>query len=322
MDLLRHWFLAAVGAAILIAWLVPGPGAALPWLSGALVPVIFLAAGLGLPARELRRAVRDLRLHAAIQGTSFLLLPPLFVAAAWLLQTALAAPAALALGLIVLGCLPATITSCVVFTRQSAGDEAGAVVNAALGNLLAIGLTPGLVALWSGRHGEIDAVGTALSLIWQVAVPFAVGQLLRVRLGPWADRRRTLLGALANAVLVALIWEVFSAGFARGLAVGGGVLAALAGLILGLHAAALAVPWLVGRWLGLGRPQRVTVVVCASQKTAALGIPMIPLLLPGDPALALVTVPLLLYHPLQLATASLLAPLWVRWARAPDPQPG
>lgn len=309
----RYWFLAAVAVAIGLAWLVPGPGAAVSWLSMAVVPAIFLAAGLGLPARELGRAIRDVRLHAAIQGISFLLLPPLFVGAAWLLTALLAIPAPLGLGLIVLGCLPATITSCVVFTRQSAGDEAGAVVNAALGNLLAIGLTPVLVLVWSGRHGGLDVLGTALTLSWQVALPFAAGQVLRLRLGGWADHQRKLLASLANLCLVGLIWQVFSVGFARGLALSGGSLAALTGVVVGLHALALAVPWLVGRWLGLSRPQRVTLVVCASQKTAALGIPMIPLLLPGDPGLALVTVPLLLYHPIQLVTASLLAPVWARW---------
>jgi sodium/bile acid cotransporter 7 len=314
-HMLRHWFLFAVGLAVLAAWRLPGPGAAVPWLSWVLVPTVFLCAGLGLPGAELRRAARDWRLHAAVQGTSFLLLPPLFAAAAWLLHQA-GVPPAVTLGVVILGCLPTTITSCVIFTRQSGGDEAGAVVNAVLGNLLGIAVTPALIWLLAGHTGHIDPTGAVRALLLQVALPMAVGQVARRWLAAWAETRRSALSTLSNLCLVGVVWQAFSAGFAHGMDINGGMLALTAGAMALLHGLALLVPTGLGTRLTLDRARRVTLAVCASQKTIALGIPLIYLLLPRDPQVALVTVPLLLYHPVQLLAASIAAPRWLKWVEA------
>ena len=64
------------------------------------------------------------------------------------------------------------------------------------------------------------------------------------------------------------------------------------------------------------REERVTAMLCASQKTVALGIPLLKALLDDRPALlARVSAPLLLYHPLQLLVDSALAPALRRYAQ-------
>jgi sodium/bile acid cotransporter 7 len=48
-----------------------------------------------------------------------------------------------------------------------------------------------------------------------------------------------------------------------------------------------------------------------------MGIPLLALCYAGDPGLGLITLPLLVYHPLQLVVAASLAPWWRRWSATP-----
>jgi len=56
--------------------------------------------------------------------------------------------------------------------------------------------------------------------------------------------------------------------------------------------------------------RRRAVVFTASEKTLALGLPLAVLLFEGDPRLALVTLPLIVFHPLQLLIDAGLASRW------------
>ena len=61
---------------------------------------------------------------------------------------------------------------------------------------------------------------------------------------------------------------------------------------------------------GLGllprREDQATAMICATQKTVALGIPLLKALIPDAPLLSRLSAPLLLYHPLQLLIDSTL----------------
>jgi sodium/bile acid cotransporter 7 len=61
----------------------------------------------------------------------------------------------------------------------------------------------------------------------------------------------------------------------------------------------------------------VAATICASQKTMALGVPLVSLLFAGQGDLSLLTLPLVLYHALQLTVSGLLAPGWRRWLERP-----
>lgn len=67
-------------------------------------------------------------------------------------------------------------------------------------------------------------------------------------------------------------------------------------------------------WAGASRllhnkkPEQVTALYCSSQKSLATGLPMLTLLLEPTPyPVALCSIPLLLYHPGQLALGSIIA---------------
>jgi solute carrier family 10 (sodium/bile acid cotransporter), member 7 len=89
-----------------------------------------------------------------------------------------------------------------------------------------------------------------------------------------------------------------------------------AGLVAVTHGVFLAAAFYASGWrvFAMTRSERVAATICATQKTAALGLPMLAIIFAGDPALPILTLPLLMNHILQLVVASLLAPAWRSWA--------
>jgi sodium/bile acid cotransporter 7 len=324
----RQWFLAGLVVVLAAAALAPnvgrggGPLASQRW-QGWLVFGIFLLSGFALRRGVLKGAIRDYRLHVFVQGTSLAVAPLLFWASAHVLS-ATSLPAPLLEGFVVLGCLPTTVTSGVAFTRAAGGDEAGALFNATLGNLLGIVVTPFSILLATGRHGAVPASLVAAQLGWQVAAPVAVGQILQLAFGTRAAKVRPWLGRTGSILLLALIYVVFCDSLSRGFDVGAGDIAAAFAIAAALHAllvglafrsSALAV-------FRLSRAKRTAAVICSTQKTAALGLPLLAILYRNDASLGLVALPLLIYHPLQLVAAGSAVDAWRRFngaLRPPDP---
>jgi solute carrier family 10 (sodium/bile acid cotransporter), member 7 len=290
---------------------------------GWLVAGIFLLSGFDLRTSELGGAIRDVRLHLFVQGTSLAVAPLLFYAAARALsRTSL--PPALLEGFVVLGCLPTTVTSGVAFTRASGGDEAGALFNATLGNLLGIVVTPFSILLATGRHGSVPASTVAMQLAWQVAAPVAAGQVLQLLVGRRAAGLRPWLGRASSILLLALIYVVFCDSLSRGFNVGAGHVAAAFVLAAALHGLLVAFAFRASAlpvWR-LSRAKRTAAVICSTQKTAALGLPLLAILYRGEASVGLVALPLLIYHPLQLVVAGSAVDAWRRFngvASTPEP---
>jgi sodium/bile acid cotransporter 7 len=320
--LLKHWFLAALAADVLLALLEPRLGASGGLLRSELwvwlaTPAIFLISGLLLPSTALRQAMTHWRLHLFVQGFSLGFCTLLFGATAAAAR-ACGLPPAICLGIAVLGCLPTTITSGVAFTRAAGGDEAAALVSAALGNLGGLAVTPALL-LALGRGGTPAPVGAiVLSLLWQMVLPVVVGQVLQLALREWAQRWKKPLGNSSSVLMLLLIWAAFSTTAQRGFGVSADAVVLAIVLCVLLHAIAIACALSASgwRWLALERPTRTAATICATQKTAAMGIPLLALCYAGDPGLGLITLPLLVYHPLQLVVAASMAPWWRRWSSA------
>lgn len=76
--------------------------------------------------------------------------------------------------------------------------------------------------------------------------------------------------------------------------------------------------WGLGGALSLGPRQRVTFLLCSTQKTLALGLPLLQVVFAGRADLALLSTPLLIQHPLQLIVGSVLSPRLKAYAESDD----
>ncbi len=321
----RNWFLFVLIGALTAAACAPEPGAsggplaldhAKPWL----IAGIFLICGLTLPTRDLGVAIGGVRAHLFVQGFGFVLVPLLVLGLDPLLAWAGLAPA-LRQGLLIMACLPTTIATCVALTRAGGGDESMALCESGIGNLLGVVVTPVLVLACTGREGAVPTLEVLRKLATMVVLPLVLGQLARLPWGGWLSTRRRWFGIVTSMLLLALIYHVFCDSFARGWNVPRSHLLAVGAIVVVLHAVLLGAALSLSALpvFAFGRPQRVAATICATQKTAALGVPLLAILYADDPALPLLSAPLLMYHFLQLLVATALVPVWRRWVGVDRP---
>lgn len=320
-HLQRHWFLIALGAAVAGAMAAPDIArrdgslhleVAQPWL----VAGIFLISGLTLPTRNLRIALGRVRAHGLIQGINLIWAPLLLVIADQCGALASLSPG-LRIGALALACLPTTITSGVAFTRASGGDEALALFNATLGSLLGVLFSPLLVLALAGLHAELDRAAVLRDLAVQTILPLIIGQCARLAIAAWADARRKPLSIVSNILVLITLWHVFSTTAASGALRGSQVPAALL-IAAPLFAILFATAWWTSArpWFGLDRAGRVAAIITASQKSAALGVPMLTVLASQRADIGLLCLPIVVYHVLQLSVAGALTASWQRWVHA------
>jgi solute carrier family 10 (sodium/bile acid cotransporter), member 7 len=325
-GLSRYGFLLGIIAVVALAALYPhlgAPGGPLrigSW-NWAIASALFLISGLVIRGSDVPRALADWRLHLFTQGFSLGVLPALF----WLTAVLLAAAGldrALCLGLIFLGALSTTTTSGVVLTRTAGGDEAGALFNATLGSVLGVGVSPALLLLCTGKAGSLPFLPMVGKLVAQVLIPLAAGQVLQWTFPGLVARWRPRLSRVSLWLLLVLVWTVMCMGFDKGFRASPGQLAAAALATFLLHACALGLAYSASGWGAwrFSRGRRTAALICSTQKSAALGMPLLLIAFAHDPALGLIALPLLIYHPLQMVAASLMAPALERWNRAGDPR--
>lgn len=314
----HHWFALLIPVLFALAWVAPGlaakGGVLRPeFTTRAAVALIFVLQGLVLPLASVRAALGQVRLHGVVQGMTFIVFPLL----GWCITT-LATPwisEELRTGLLFLTVLPSTVSSAAVLTAAANGNTAGAICNSVLSSLGGVLMTPMLVALL--LHDSIT--GNSLpnqagsSVVFELAkviiIPLLVGQLLRLRLGDWATRQKRRIGMTSSGLILFIVFAAFcDASRAEIWTSHGWRMPVQAGLgaILVFLAATILVRGFI-QIAGLGTADAVAAEFCAVQKTLASGVPMAGVIFGGDARTGLILLPLLIYHPLQLAIHGALA---------------
>lgn len=308
---------AMIVAVFVLGLLAPASGGfatVLDHVTTAAVVLLFFLYGARMATREVWDGLRNWRLQGGMLASTYLLFPVLGLAVQAVPDTLL--PADLKTGLLYLSLLPSTIQSSVVFTSIARGNVAGAICGATVSNVLGIVLTPLLVGLLMSRAGG-PVGGSAGATLLQLLLPFVLGQLVQPWIGDWVRSHKpvTLLTDRGTILLVAYgsVSEAQRSGVWTGLTVG--VLVVLVLLCAVLLAAMLAATWTGGRLLGLGRADRIALLMCGSKKSLATGLPMASVLF-GPVAAAGVALPVIVFHQLQLATCAVLA----RRLAATDPE--
>jgi sodium/bile acid cotransporter 7 len=311
--LLGEWFLIGMVAAVILASLFPEFGAS----RGAMhaetatnlgIALVFFLHGIGLPLEALKRGVLAWRLHAVIQGLTYIVFPLL-----WLLFNALfktAIPPDLMLGFAYLAALPSTISSSVAMTALGRGNVPVAIFNATLSGLLGIVLTPLLILWLADTHAQGMSLGeTMLNIAQLLLLPIVVGQLLRPLIGHWFAKIKHYTSNIDKAVILMLVYAAFCNSVQSGLwrEHGVGLIATTFAVDAVFLAAILWLSTRTARLMHCSHKDEVAIVFCGSKKTLASGIPMATLIFGAHPALGMIVLPIMLYHQLQLFVCSVMA---------------
>jgi solute carrier family 10 (sodium/bile acid cotransporter), member 7 len=306
------WFLIGMLAATGLAWLLPAPGAKggslHPELINKLgVSLVFFLHGLTLSFETLAAGTRKWRLHLLVQGSTFLLFPLLGVVLLRIVHGRVMPE--LETGLFFLCALPSTVSSSVALTGAARGNVAAAVFNATLSSLIGVVLTPLWLSLVLGTAGRTLPLGSVvLDLALWLVLPLFVGQAARPLLGIWASRHKAGINVVDRSTILLLVYTSFCDSVQGGVwRSGGAALGVAAGTAIILLALALGITWRLGGACGFERADRIALLFCGSKKTLASGVPMARLIFGGAPGLALVLLPIMIYHPLQLLVGGWLA---------------
>jgi len=320
MPLLKHlkklvtdWFLCGMVLATVLAWILPRYGGSggvlhLDKVINIGVFLVFFMHGANLSGEQIGRGLRNWRLHVMVQGFTFVVFPLLWLAAKYLGGDSL--PPMLMLGFLYLCALPSTISSSVALTGSAKGNVPGAILNASLSSVLGIFITPWLVSLAIGSgKGGIDLGPTLLNLSLMLLAPLLLGQIARRWVGAFLARHKRYTNILDKCVILLLVYSAFCNSMLSGLwdqQSGNVILAAFLGSAV-LLAAVLLLTTRATHWAGFDHGDQVAGVFCASKKSLAAGAPMAALIFGQHPALGLILLPIMIYHPMQLVVCSIMA---------------
>ncbi len=306
--LVRQWFFVALGLGIGGALLFPRPFhlATQYW-----EPRTNIAASLFLIAWTMSTGsflVEMKRPLAAVWAVvlSYTLVP----LAAWGLGR-LSGNANVEIGLLLIACVPCTLSAAVLWTRMAGGNEATALL-AVVGTILLGWL---LTSLWltglTSAAVPLRVGPLMVDLVLILVLPVIGGQVLR-RISAckrFADMHRTAIGVVSQLlVLVILLRASASIGFR--LREGDGaempwIVGVSVVLSMVLHMSAIAASFVTCRWLGFDRGQQIAVAFSASQKTIQVSLALFDEYY--EAAFPYAIVPMVCYHVGQLIVDTFIA---------------
>ena len=301
-------FIVALLVAALLASFIPTSEDELEVLktvSLVTIGVLFFLYGVRLSTPETLAGLRHWRLQVLVLTTTFVAFP-LAGLAARLLETSFLTPA-LASGVLLLCLVPTSVLGNVVYTRIAGGNVAAAVVCASLSGILGVFLTPALVALLMTADATIDA-NSVVRIVLQLFVPFVVGQLLRPALHRWVEHHEPRVRFFERGSIVLVVFVAFSEGAEADIWSTLSIWSVLALVVVcaALFAIAVGWTWGVGLLLRFSRADRITVLFCGTNKSLASGLPIASVLFTGD-TLALLVLPLMIYHQFQIIIGAFIA---------------
>lgn len=314
-------FLILVVCAILLALAYPPLGAVYlaPQITATWIAVIFIfvLAGLGLRTSELSKALSNIWFNTVVQCFNFFVVSSVVFGVSRFLISVGALARALADGMVIGTSVPMTINMVLVLTKSSGGDEASAVFNAAFGNLIGVFLTPVLILAYLGVSGDIDLVSVFYKLGLRVILPIAVGQLLQKfskAVVNFVKKYKKYFKQAQEYCLVFIIYTVFCRTFLEGSEAKAADIFIMIAIQFALLCSFMVLAWYLMKLLFRNRPKlRVMGLYGCTHKTVAMGVPLINAIYESNPNVGLYTLPLLIWHPMQLVIGSALAPRIANW---------
>ncbi len=273
---------------------------------------IFFLQGLSLSTKELTAGYKPKRLHAFVLGWNFLFFP--LVTGVVLLLFGDLLSEDLKLGFWLLGIMPTTVASAIAFTTIAGGNPSNAIFSTVYSNVFSIWLVPMLFVAYLTAEMKVEiALGPLFAKLGLlILLPLIVGQLIRrivpVRSAAVAARTKVFGSAIILFIVHAAFAESVASGFLDKFSFISVVAVLLFSILLVLLVSAGV--WLTSAWLKLERDRRIAGFFCASQKSLATGLPLATSILAASGDVvesAILLLPLICYHPLQLILAGVVS---------------
>jgi len=311
-------FLILVAGAICLARAYPPLGAkylapqiTATWVA---VVIIFVLSGLGLRTDEFVKAFQRLKFNIFVQVFNFGFVSAVVFGFSRLMTSIGVLSQTSANGMVICSCMPITINMVLVLTKSSSGDEAAAVFNAAFANMTGVFISPALILLYLGVEADIDLGKVFFKIGLRVILPTFIGQVLQ-KFSPqvveFKKKYKKHFKTIQEYCLIFIVYTVFCRTFDEGLdssADAKDVFIMLA-LQFVLLCSFMVTAWFLLKIVCSNNPKlRVMGLFGCTHKSVAIGVPLINAIFDGNPQVGFYTLPLLIWHPMQLVIGSFLAP--------------
>lgn len=306
-------FVVYIILVILLAYLFPAAGSgsmAGLWDQVATygIALIFFFYGLRLSTARMKQGLKNWKLHLLVQSATFLFFPLLVLI--WLPFVRAGAGYDIWLAFFFLAAVPSTVSSSVVMVSLAEGNVPAAIFNASLSGLLGILVTP----LWIGAvmdlpAVEFDYVEIYTRLFLEIMLPLGTGISLQRWGHQWALKHANRLSWMDKAIILVIIFKSFTYSFSERLFAGLSwyLLAVIcAGVILLFFIIYGLIGWLSSA-LRLNREDTITAQFCGTKKSLVHGTVFSKILFSGSGLLALILLPLMIFHAFQILVISILA---------------
>jgi solute carrier family 10 (sodium/bile acid cotransporter), member 7 len=300
---------------------------------------LLVVAGLGLDTHEFASAVKEIRFTLFLQGFNFGFVSLVVWASTRVLVNEMWLDRHFADGMVICSCLPMAINMVFILTKTAGGDEAAAILNSSLANLIGIFISPLLILKYLGVTTAAAAAAAAATAanateevgivqtenvinLRQVFSDLALRIILPLLMGQWMQRTLPRLVCWIKKdyatwvkksqiyALVFIVYTVFCTTFAHGYH-----FAMTSFLLVVMYQLVLLCFMMLVSWYTLPfvvpdhKPSlRVMGFFGCTFKTVSVGVPLIQAMYSGQPQAGLYTLPVLIWHPLQLIVGSILAP--------------
>ena len=335
---LDQWFLIVLACLIVISSQVQVPARHQHTKEVAVtygaVAVIFFITGCTLPTKVLVQNYSKWKIHLFVQIQSFLMTSATTFAIVSICATnpSFMDPWLL-IGIIFAGCVPTTISSNVVMTRQAHGNTALTVVQSTIGNFLGPFLTPVLIKMYTstgawytrvlppsaGGYGAIyKRVFKQLGL--SLFLPMFVGQVVQNILPKQTKKVMTdwKLSKLASISLLTIIWQSFDQAFETRAfeSVKGSNIIFIVFISIALYLLFLSVSFF-SSIIWLPKKDVISICYCVPAKTPAMGVPLTILLFAGITLIeeSKIQIPMVIFQGIQILEGSLLTIVFRKWIR-------
>jgi len=323
----KQWFLTGMVLAVVFAAIYPeasrkeAPLYPQYTVKYGAVGIIFLLSGLSLKTRQLGASALAVKYNTyfflwvfAVSPLAWFAVRSALLASDWFSNDALLD------GLVVMGVLPSTISSQIVLTQSMSGNDAASLFNATFTNLVGVILSPALLLLLLGNSGSLSFVSILVNLALSVVVPLLLGQIIQFFFADQLKAAKIPYSYISKTILLIIIFFTFAKTFDEGVDLQWravlGILFILVAVHAGLQYAVLAssrIPF-----LGFTRADSAAAFAGAVHKTVAVGISIINVMYEDSADLGVITIPLLIYHPMQLFFAGSFVTKLRNWVLA-DP---
>ena len=309
----RHFLPVGLVVVALVGLTLPGPGISVGRLPVQYVAVaaIFICSGLMLRTAEIHAAFSAWR--ASLFGScSILFITPVIGAT---LAFQVPVDRSFQLGLALFCCMPTTLSSGIVLTRQAGGNVALAHLLTVVTNTAGILTVPFVLAYLLGAigHVELSATELLLKLCLTILLPLAIGRALRPLVAEWVDAHRPTLTMVSNLALISIPWIKFSQSSDRLAQIDLVSIIVLFAAGLAIHGVYLVLNDGASRVLQLVPEVRKAVVLMASQKTLPVAMTVVALMPDGaldGYAKGLIVIPCITFHLGQIIGDAVLASRW------------